>query len=60
MEAWLDFLLLALALGAGWLGWVLLTLAGWRPGRRAAVRGRSSIAQAGGLRRATNSRAADG
>ncbi|HMQ30701.1 MAG TPA: hypothetical protein PKD53_08220 [Chloroflexaceae bacterium] len=31
MGSWLDFLMLALALGAGWLGYVLLTLAGWRP-----------------------------
>jgi hypothetical protein len=26
MAAWLDFLQIALALGAGWLGWVLFRL----------------------------------
>lgn len=31
MGAWLDFMLLVLALLSGWLGWVLLTLAGYRP-----------------------------
>ncbi len=31
MDLWLDFLMLALALGAGWVGFVLLAAAGWRP-----------------------------
>jgi hypothetical protein len=31
MGAWTDFLLTALALAAGWLGWVLLRVAQIRP-----------------------------
>jgi hypothetical protein len=41
MQPWLDFVLLTLALSAGWLGWVVLRLAGWspwRPARQAAGR----------------------
>lgn len=37
MDALMDFMMLALALVAGWLGLVALLLAGWRPlGRRLA------------------------
>lgn len=36
MGPWTDFLMVALALGAGWLGLATLTLAGWRPAARRA------------------------
>lgn len=45
MSMWLDFLQVALALGIGWLGWVLLMLArplarpSVAPGRRGAAFG---------------------
>jgi hypothetical protein len=39
MGTWLDFLQIALALGVGWMGWMLMTMA------RAAGHGRRSGAQ---------------
>jgi hypothetical protein len=60
MGPWLDFLMLALALGTGWITWVMLTASGLRP--LALPPRRVGSPASGGPRRrpVTNSQAIDG
>lgn len=46
MAPWLDFLMLALALGGGWTGLLLLAQAGWRPFPAAIARAQQPRRQA--------------
>ncbi len=60
MGAWIDLLMLALALGTGWITWVMVTSAGLRP--LAPPQRRVGVPAAGDPRRrpGTGSRAIDG
>lgn len=60
MGSWLDFLMLAMALGAGWLGWVGLTLAGWRPLPPARDAGWAACRSPRAAGQVVNSQAVDG